>query len=306
MDDDYEHVLLVKPDVFVYKIPARSSISRAHRASDWKLDQPDWKGRLRLVLKGQKCILKLEDKENCKLFAECFIEKFPGNDVESVSDSSRYFVIRIKNPNDGRSAFIGIGFEDRSDSFDLNVALQDHFKRVTQEKEQADNLGNEDDDTPKIDLSLKEGQTIKVNLNIGKKSSSTSRPKPKSTGSMGILLPPPPGISKQHSTATQSSIQSKTTVKQSANNSELDILSFESPNKQSNVLDEFDNLALTSSNNDDWNNFESYKIDNRLDNKLDNELDRNLGKKLDSKLDNLFDDKPTTTSTNTSDWATFF
>ena len=46
----------------------------------------------------------------------------------------RYFVIKIVDDN-GRSAFIGIGFSDRSDSFDLNVALQDHFKGVTKEKE---------------------------------------------------------------------------------------------------------------------------------------------------------------------------
>ena len=30
----------------------------------------------------------------------------------------------------GRNAFIGIGFADRGDAFDLNVALQDHFKLV--------------------------------------------------------------------------------------------------------------------------------------------------------------------------------
>lgn len=28
----------------------------------------------------------------------------------------------------GRAAFIGIGFADRGDSFDLNVSLQEHFK----------------------------------------------------------------------------------------------------------------------------------------------------------------------------------
>ena len=30
----------------------------------------------------------------------------------------------------GRYAFVGMGFQDRGDSFDFNVTLQDHFKYV--------------------------------------------------------------------------------------------------------------------------------------------------------------------------------
>lgn len=32
------------------------------RASDWKLDAPDWDGRLRVVAKGKELFIKLEDK----------------------------------------------------------------------------------------------------------------------------------------------------------------------------------------------------------------------------------------------------
>jgi hypothetical protein len=98
-------------------------------AADWKLDCPDWSGRLRLVAKGKLCILKLEDKISGELFGKCPVDNYPGIAIESVSDSSRYFVIRLQDDN-GRAAFIGIGFSDRGDSFDLNVALQDHFKYV--------------------------------------------------------------------------------------------------------------------------------------------------------------------------------
>ena len=28
----------------------------------------------------------------------------------------------------GKHAFVGLGYEDRGDAFDFNVALQDHFK----------------------------------------------------------------------------------------------------------------------------------------------------------------------------------
>jgi hypothetical protein len=35
-----------------------------NRASEWKLDIPDWTGRLRILSQGQKCIIKLEDKNS--------------------------------------------------------------------------------------------------------------------------------------------------------------------------------------------------------------------------------------------------
>lgn len=60
----------------------------------------------------------------------------------------------------GRSAYIGLGFGDRSDSFDLNVALQDHFKYIR--KEQETDQGQRE----QLDLSFKDGETIKINMKI--------------------------------------------------------------------------------------------------------------------------------------------
>jgi adaptin ear-binding coat-associated protein 1/2 len=146
------------------------------------LSEPEWTGRLKLVSKGNDCTIKLEDKNSGELFAKCPIEQYPGIAIESVADSSRYFVLRLQDDNGvfseipidetiaifkflflGRSAFIGIGFTDRSDSFDLNVALQDHFKRL-----QTDQAIEKEKDEPKqqLDLSFKEGETIKINMKI--------------------------------------------------------------------------------------------------------------------------------------------
>lgn len=193
---EYESVLCVKPTVHVFRIPPRPS-NRGYRASDWKLDQPDWTGRLRVVAKGKDLAIKLEDKTSGELFARCPVEQYPGIAVESVTDSSRYFVLRIMDDN-GRSAFIGIGFEDRGDSFDLNVALQDHFKHLKQEKD-AEKAGEELKQGPKLDLGFKEGQTIRINISTKKSAeedgcAKKARPKP-SGGGQG-LLPPPPGAVK--------------------------------------------------------------------------------------------------------------
>ncbi|XP_060102151.1 adaptin ear-binding coat-associated protein 1 isoform X2 [Heteronotia binoei] len=187
---EYESVLCVKPDVSVFRIPPRAS-NRGYRASDWKLDQPDWTGRLRITSKGKIAYIKLEDKVSGELFAQAPIDQYPGIAVETVTDSSRYFVIRIQDGN-GRSAFIGIGFGDRGDAFDFNVSLQDHFKWVKQETE-ISKESQEIDSRPKLDLGFKEGQTIKLNIgNMPTKKSGGSKPRPAGSGGPS-LLPPPPG-----------------------------------------------------------------------------------------------------------------
>ena len=83
-----------------------------------------------MIAVGKKCFIKLDEKNTGQFFGQCPIESYSSDAVEPVSDSSRYFVLKLVNEDSGRSAFVGIGFIDRSDSFDLNVALQDHFKCV--------------------------------------------------------------------------------------------------------------------------------------------------------------------------------
>lgn len=186
-DNSYESILCVKPEVHVYRIPPRAS-NRGYRAADWKLDEPAWSGRMKITAKSKMAFIKLEDKNTGELFAQAPVEQYPGVAVEAVTDSSRYFVIRIDDGN-GRHAFIGVGFADRGDSFDFNVALQDHFKWVKQEGELA-KLEASQSNAPKLDLSFKEGQTIKISIgNIKKKDAGAGKPRP----TIGGLLPPPPG-----------------------------------------------------------------------------------------------------------------
>jgi hypothetical protein len=263
---EYERILLVKPEIFMFRIPPRTS-NRAYRASEWTLDKPDWSGRLRIVSLSNKCIIKLEDKNSGDLFAACPVDSYPSAAVESVSDSARYFVLQIKDPT-GRTAFIGAGFTDRSDSFDFNVALQDHFKHLKKDqelKEISKNPPNPENEK-KLDLSFKEGQTIKIN--IGKKSDSSAVPrqKPKTSGmgavgGMGILLPPPPGSNKAAAAQVafntnpvplntyQSNLSNNNASSNKSNPAESLLLDFDSTPSQK------DNTNTNSSNSNDWGLF---------------------------------------------------
>uniref|UniRef100_F6QUV8 NECAP endocytosis associated 2 n=1 Tax=Equus caballus TaxID=9796 RepID=F6QUV8_HORSE len=103
-EGEYESVLCVKPEVHVYRIPPRAT-NRGYRAAEWQLDQPSWSGRLRITAKGQVAYIKLEDRTSGELFAQAPVDQFPGTAVESVTDSSRYFVIRIEDGNGRRGSW---------------------------------------------------------------------------------------------------------------------------------------------------------------------------------------------------------
>lgn len=189
VDQDYERVLLVKPTVYVYKIPPLVSASRGFKAADWNLAEPDWTGRLRLISKGDKLFLRIEDATSGALYCEAPVLNYPGPQVQPVVDSRRYFVVKVVSET-GRTALIGIGFSDGADSFDLTVALQDHF--TTLGKASGEKI--DDENRPKLDLSLK--GDIRVNLNIGGGGGGANKPRPARTSnadpSKPFSLPPPP------------------------------------------------------------------------------------------------------------------
>ncbi|MQM00873.1 hypothetical protein Taro_033624 [Colocasia esculenta] len=211
-EEAFEHTLLVVREVSVYKIPPRSS-SGGYKCGEWLQSDKIWSGRLRVVSCGERCEIRLEDPNSGELFAACFVQ--PGqreNSVETVLDSSRYFVLRIEDGR-GKHAFIGLGFTERNEAFDFNVALSDHDKYVRreQEKEAAGGGGAADGGTegadhidihPAVNHRLKEGETIRITVKnkpssgTGMLSAAASSMKKPST----LIAPPPTGPAKIRTT----------------------------------------------------------------------------------------------------------
>lgn len=185
-------MLFAQREVLVYQVPPAAS-SAGHKADDWK--KCIFKGPCRVMSKGNDLSIRLFDASSGNLFAECQI---PGGDhrkyVEPVTDSSRFFVLKITNGK--RHAYIGLGFEERNDAFDFKCTLND-FKS-TGKQNSTDNQLAEMCKSSK-DLSLKEGQTITIKLKgMSQSQTCSSREQGKSqskqaddSSCFGILLPPP-------------------------------------------------------------------------------------------------------------------
>ncbi|PNW80450.1 hypothetical protein CHLRE_07g318000v5 [Chlamydomonas reinhardtii] len=173
----------------------------------------------------------MEDVNSGELFAVCPVPYGQRNlAVEPVTDSSRYYVLRVEDPTTKRHAFLGMGFDNRSDAFDFNEALVRHEQQVAREKAAKAKLAGgaaaagpagggsaagitaagaaasssaaaEVDVLYRhtADLKLQEGQTMRVNMSGIKKQGAAGTAGGKgfleSTGvpaAGGLLVPPPP------------------------------------------------------------------------------------------------------------------
>ncbi|ORY27355.1 hypothetical protein BCR39DRAFT_538448 [Naematelia encephala] len=197
LSDEIESILYVAREVMVYQVPPRTSTT-GYKAADWDVEQFMWKGRLRVVEIGSKCELRLEDATTGELFAQVTYVS-PWTQVEPVLDSSRYFVLRVEGEG-GKRAYIGMGFQERGDSFDFQVALQSVAKRSSQSTE-TDPSAPPIPKAPPKDYSLKQGQTftIKIPGREGKKVGGTGSASSNllgegagAGGGGGFSLPPPP------------------------------------------------------------------------------------------------------------------
>ena len=156
-----DEVLFRCDKVQAHPLPATGRGPAGYRAAEFQVGF--WGGSLSVVRRrrGQAeselyISLKSRDppEEREVLFAEA---KVPVEDytlaVEKVTDSTRYFAIRLANP-DGRFAWIGIGFATRVQAFDFQEALQ----AGTTEREVA---------KPEVgSLDLSTGEFLKVQFNI--------------------------------------------------------------------------------------------------------------------------------------------
>ncbi|KAL6842553.1 hypothetical protein ACP4OV_027397 [Aristida adscensionis] len=159
-----ELVLFQVAECYVYLIPPRKTAA-SYRADEWNVNKWAWEGALKVVSKGEECIIRLEDKNTGELYARAFLREGEPHPVEPVIDSSRYFVLRVEENIDGRQrhAFIGLGFRERPEAYDFQAALHDHMKYLNKKKT-AEEMVQHYEKTSSVDYSLKEGETLVLQL----------------------------------------------------------------------------------------------------------------------------------------------
>ncbi|KAF1810397.1 DUF1681-domain-containing protein [Eremomyces bilateralis CBS 781.70] len=175
-----QRVLYIANAVHVYQIPPITSAS-GFKAASWTSNPKShiFTARLRIIENSVPATARapekvaiyalLEDAKEATLFAAC--PYLHPSSIEQAQDSSRFFAVRVVGDG-GMKATLGIGFEERPEAFDFSVALQDVRRQLDMDVAQGPGArgkasGRAAPSTAaeeKKDFSLKEGETITINL----------------------------------------------------------------------------------------------------------------------------------------------
>ena len=152
-------------------------------------DTPLFTGELQCLAKGQYLHLRLIGADDAIFADSVWLDCSTANNpipleafIQGAHDSSRYFIIKVGDPGPKpkRSVALGIGFRERNSAFDLNAAISDRIHLCQKTGAHADEGWGGDDakETEAAeaklaaaaqDLSLKDGQRIRVNLKPNKR-----------------------------------------------------------------------------------------------------------------------------------------
>jgi hypothetical protein len=199
-DSAIQRVLFVCPRVHVYQIPPLTS-NKGFSATSWTAPprptaQMIFTARLRIIETSQaqqiKIDIVLEDPKTGDLFAAAPFTT-PAV-VEQANDSSRFFAVRVVGEG-GMKATLGMGFEERPDAFDFSITLSEARKILALEPTaasgQAPSPNKKIVEQPKQDYSLKEGESIHVEIG-GRGRRQQPQSEVKDDGNALFSIRPPP------------------------------------------------------------------------------------------------------------------
>ena len=213
-----QRVLFICSKVHVYNIPPLAS-NKGYTATSWTENnnaRQIFTARLRILETAippppsspsgttEKLSVEvlMEDPATGDLFAGApYTDKHV---VEAAIDSSRFFAVRVVGEG-GMKATLGIGFEERSEAIDFGICLQE-CRKILGHEVAAPGLGKaagktgkpgKQEQVEKRDWSLKEGETIRVDIGRkgrrkeGQSSEDTSNGSQNDNKALFSIKPPP-------------------------------------------------------------------------------------------------------------------
>ena len=220
--DAIQRILFLCSKVHIYSIPPLTS-NKGHVAATWTENnnaRQIFTARLRILEtsippppsapsgspENLSVEILLEDPATGDLFAGAPYQDKSA--VETAIDSSRFFAVRVVGDG-GRRATLGVGFEDRSEAIDFGICLQECRKILGLDegtlqgpaKGVVGKVGTQENVPEKRDWSLKEGETIKVDIGRRGRRQDKSHESQNLTSGSGdnekalFSIKPPPGFS---------------------------------------------------------------------------------------------------------------